>query len=367
MRLGWFLVLFYFSPVYTGEFLYPVGVDYRSPIIYLIYQKTPSHIELWGWNYTTKHAYQMLLSRFTPAGFRMLPDGKGFSFIDKGILKVKQFFKRSPRIIEFDAPLYNVEVVHWIDDHSCYTSGKYREHFGIFYIDYDGMVSPLCISDDADCMYPQKAGDKLFYIERDEQWHCRIAQTEYVLPPDYATFSDRQEWYKMHRSPSQTLLDFGQNQIVFLYMISKREGFVVEHSRSISKRDTSITFSYHHIKKTRDNWTSENLFTYSVPSELLFSGNPARLYEALLPLLPYHYKNYIWYVDSVNNDLGIFVYDIHKKLKKSVLLKENQSFFSPMLIQGKIFCGGMMVQGGKIGMEENTVGVSVNLEEVPVS
>ncbi len=349
-------------PLSAGEFLYPVGADSQHSMLYLIYQKTPDHLELWGWDYKTGYAYQMLLSRFTPAGVRMLPSGSGFSFIDKGILKVKQFFKRSARAIEFDAPLYNVEVVHWIDDTLCYTSGKYQEHFGIFQINDYGELFPLCVADDLDCMYPQKIENDLFYIERDAQWHCRVVKTKYILPPESGTFAEKFTWYQINHKPSEIIIDFNENQIVFLNMISGQEGFVIEHSPVISSRDTTVAFAYHHIYKQDDIWRSENIFTFCVPSDFLFLGKQTRLYEALLPLLPYHHEDLIFYSDSVGQDLGIFVYDINTKTKKILIQKPNQSLLGLFLIQNKIFCGGQMVPGGAIQMGANDVGVRVELE-----
>ncbi len=363
IRLAYLFILFYFFTTQTVEFLYPVGVDSHRSLVYLLYQKNPTHIELWGWDYKTKRANQMLFSRFTPAGFRMLPGGDGFSFIDNGLLKIQQFLKRSPRTVEFDAPIYNVEVVHWVDAKLCYTSGKYVDHFGIFAIDYDGAISPLCLSDSSDCMYPQKVDADLFYIERDSQWQYRVMRTDYILPPSYETFQERRAWNESHVLPSERILDFGNNPIIFLSMVSSNEGFMIGHSPTISNRDSLVQFEYYHITKQDDTWNSETLFSFEIPSKFLVLGHRSRLYEALLPLLPQHDADRITYVDSVNGDLGLFVYDRKTKTREILFHEENHSRFASIRVEARVFCGGKI--GAGIGMEACDVGGEVELQEIP--
>ncbi len=356
-------LIFLSSPVCAGEFLYPVGADPHQSLIYLIYQKTPSHIELWGWNPKTKQAQQMLLSRLTPAGFQMLPDGRSFSFIDQGLLKIKQLVKRSPRTIEFDAPLYNVELVHWIDVRSCYTHGKYADHFGLFHISLDGDVSPLCMKDKADCLYPQKVADELFYIERDERWRYRIMKTAYRVSPVLDSFCERRAWYEAQQHDTEMLIDFAQRPIVFLRMVSEKKGFVIEHDRAMSRRDQSVEFSYHRIEKQESGWSSERLFRFSVPARFLFLGKQDRFYEALLPLLPRQIGERILYVDAVNRDLGLFRYDLTSSTTHKVLASDEQSFFAPILWKEQLLSGGSL--GDEIRMEPTDFGVQVRLVGIP--
>lgn len=341
--------------VNAKEFLYPTAVDPQRSVVYLIYQKTVNHLELWEWNYVTGYASPLLPSRFTPAGFCILPSGNGFSFIDRGSLKVKQFIKRSPRNIEFDAPIFSVEIVHWLDDRTCYTFGKYNEHYGIFHIDYDGRVSPLCMSDSVDCMYPQKVGDDLFYIERDSQWNYRIMKRDYHLSPDFRAFAERKAWYAMQTSSEQEVL-VGENSIIFLSMLSADEGFFIAHPKLVNTKECFVPFSYHHLKKGSDNkWSSKILFTFSIPTGFFLLGNELRLYEALLPLLPRHANDLIFYVNAIEGDLGICAYDIRSETSRVVRSMKDQSFFSPHQVGQELFCGGFMKQEIRMEWEEEGV------------
>lgn len=357
--MNWLIVLglFWFVSVRAAEFLYPVGVQSDSTIAYLIYQKTPNHIELWEWDYSTKQAEQMLFSRFTPAGFRLLLGEQAFSFIDNGLLRVKSFCKRSPRTIEFDAPIYNVEIVHWLDDEHCYTSGKYKDNFGIFQIDYEGFVSPLCVKDDVDCMYPQKIGDSLFYIERDNQWNHRIIKMPYIVPPCSELFSQLQ-WHEKNRFGEEQVVCFGQRPIVFLQMLTEQEGFVIQHPQSVSKTDEQVGFRFYHIKKTALDWREELLFTFSVPSDLLFTGRASRLYESVLPILPRYYQGKVLFVNCQNSlYLSLFSYDMTTKKIETILDKGQQHYFTPIIDdKGLLLCGGTLKEGGEIVMESGELG-----------
>jgi hypothetical protein len=330
---GW--LSFWSACLYAVEFLYPVACQ-SNELFYLIYQKTPHHIELWEWDATTKEADQLLFSRFTPAGFRLLPSGEGFSFVDNGILKIKKFLKRSPRIIEFDAPIYQVELINWIDDALCYASGKYKDNFGIFQIDYEGEVVPVYLKKSVDCMYPQKINDSLFYIERDEQWHCRIMQTKYTVCPG-ETFDDRLAWYWQHQPEEHEIMVF-EKPIVFLSMISETEGFVVSHPAAIHAIDITVSFDYYQVILKENGWYSNKLFSFQIPAAFLFAGNPSRLYESIMPLLPKHYANQIIFssVGQESQDLSLFMYD--RKQRVCFQLPNTQGLFPP--VQG--FSGGIL-------------------------
>ncbi len=350
---GWLLCLSCASQ--PTEFLYPVAAC-PPDFFYLIYQKTPHHIELWEWNSHTHYAEQLLFSRFTPAGFRLLPSREGFSFIDNGMVKVKKFFKRSPRIIEFDAPIYNVELVQWIDDTLCYASGKYHNNFGIFQIDYEGEVTPLCVKESVDCMYPQKVDASLFYIERDDRLQCRIIKTEY-LPPQGADFQER---LSSHYNQPQQFFEVASftTPIIFLNMVSAEEGFVVGHPALVHKTDSRITFDYYHLFQKDMIWQVERLFSFSIPSPLLFLGSDGRLYESLLPLLPRHRDTTIIYANAIESaPITLFTYDLTSHTIEQ--LPTSQGLFPP--VEG--MSGGELTDRVTMAVQEQG-GVKIELVRV---
>lgn len=340
------IATFWFCSFFGGEFLYPVGVSSDEEVVYVIYQKTNTHLELWEWDYKTRYANQMLLSRYSPAGFVLLPDKSGFSFIDDGVLKVKQFIKRSPRIIEYDAPLYNVELVNWIDSYHCYASGKYNDYFGIFQIDWDGVVAPIVYQHKKDALYPQKIGDSLFYIERTEESQYQIKQVPYHLK-SIDTLNEKFSSCSNGKSEC-TIIDFKEKPIAFLRMISENEGFVVEYPQSVSKNEDSILFNYHHFKYN-NGWTVSLLFTFNIPTEFLIK-NEMRLYESILPLLPCVSKQAVYYVDSSESGfLSLYWYDLING-KNNSLGCTNQHVFGIKESEKGVFYGGVLK--GEIYMRE---------------
>jgi hypothetical protein len=340
-----FVSIFSFS--YASEFLYPVGYDANDDEFFIIYQKSASHIELWKWNFETQLAHQLLLSRYTPAGFTLLPDNSGFSFIDNGLLKVKQLVKRSPRTIEYDAPIYNVERAHWLDNQTCYVSGKYQDYFGIFQIDWNGCVYPVQIAKGVDYQYPQKIDNHLFCIERSRRGY-RIIHSDYYADYTDDEFQDRLNAYQKRSPIIDEILSFEDKPIAFLQMISESEGFVLSHSDAISKNDTTVHFEYYHLS-FEDNWKASKLFSFDIPTSF-FVGND-RLYESILPLLPNLSENRIYYVDSSETSyLSLYEYNLSTHSKNSLAAGNNQHIFGTLHFGGSLLYGGEIL--GSIGMTE---------------
>ena len=338
-----FILLLVWGYCHATEFLYPVAPVSNSDYLLLIYQKTPHHIELWQWDVHTKQAETVLLSRYTPAGLRLLPNNRGYSFIDNGRIRIKKWAKRSPRNIELDGPICNIELINWIDELTCYTSGKYQDCFGIFQVDDEGTVCPIAVDAESDFMYPQKIDDTLFFIIRDKYRQYHIATMLYhAHGKEYDEFYDRIHSHVPEKP--DTIVDCGLQPIVFLQMITQREGFYLAHPRAISKKDRYILFSYHHLTQQEEVWKSEQLIVFSIPTSLLFTGKESRLYEALLPLVPQYEDGSIFYSDCAESEyLTLYRYCLeHGKNIQISPDREQHHFFAP------VFSGRRMYYGGKL-------------------
>ncbi len=328
----------------AAEFVYPISSQESDNFLYVMYQKNPYHIELWQWERVTGACKQVLLSRFTPAGVRFLPDNSGFSFIDKGVINIKKFSKRSVRSLDLDAPLSHIELLNWINPTHCYTHASYKNHFSIVEIDDLGIVYPIVFSDEVDSMYPQRVNDDLFYIERNRFDQYCIVKTSYPVPPQDDDFLDRLATYKRQPFFKNIIVDFGFCPVVFLSMISDKEGFVIEHPPRVNKRDNSITMSYHRIYETGGQWQKDKLFNFTIPTSFLFQGKRKRLYEALLPLLPRHYGSIIFYCDSQEgNNINIFAFSCRNAVSRQITFTMHNHHFAPLLIDGNtLFYGGLL-------------------------
>ncbi|HLE76450.1 MAG TPA: hypothetical protein VI521_01615 [Candidatus Babeliales bacterium] len=355
MRAKILTILCCFISLHAKEFLYPVGYHSEQDTFFIMYQKTSTHLELWEWDPKTEYAQQVLLSRYSPAGFTMLPDHSGFSFIDNGMLKVKQPLKRSPRTIEYNAPLYNVEQVHWITSHTCYASGKYCDYFGIFHIDWDGCVQPLVWQDGCDYLYPQKIGTDLFFVKRSHEGDYSVAYTSYSMKRPQDDFSDSMLLYLENQPIIHEALPF-ETPIAFLKMVSDREGFVISYPEKLLQKNPAVPFNYYRLYRSDEGgWSKERLFSFTIPTALLVGAD--RLYESILPLLPYSCQAGIYFVDSSETSfLALYHFDPSSGIAKRIAEKNNQHFFGVQLYAHGVIYGGSM--SGQIEMAE---GVQMSL------
>ncbi len=327
------------------EFLYPVGYHPEDHSVYVVYQKSSAHLELWEWDPETRYAHQLLLSRYSPAGFQLLPDLSGFSFVDNGVLKIKKFLKRSPRRIEFDGPISEVELVQWINSSACYSSAKYNDYYGIFQIDWEGCVVPILYQESVDFLYPQKIDDILFCIERSERGY-HICQASYCVS-NKASFSECMQKDK-NGEPRQIL--FFEEPVAFLKMISPVKGFVLGYKDALSKNDQNVSFDYYQLSFD-SKWTKKLLFSFSIPTRFLLPGSD-RLYESMLPLLPYICNNEIYFVDSTGSSvLSTCVFSMqNQNIRKIAEASEHLFGIVSVPWGSEIFFGGQL--GSCIDMVE---------------
>ncbi len=356
----------FFGFINADEYLYPVAsvATDKGLKVYVLYQKSLEHLELWLWDPTTKKADKALLSRFTPAGLKVLPDHSGFSFIDNGRIKIKSFLKRSPKSVDIYEPIYNITLINWLTPTSCYFSAKEVDRYKVFHLEVNGEAQVLAQNENADYMYPQKIGNQLFFIKRivyrNAGYHYVIGKIPYpVIPPsnlfdfnDTDTF-DQKVRYLLEQEQRQEeptideelLLDFG-NPIAFLHMISQNEGFVLEHPGQVNSRAKSMRMSYHHLRKVGQGWQSSYLFSFEVPLHLLSPKSNVRLYESMLPLLPRHIGRYLYYNDSSQGHLDVYRYSLaNKAVERLTAAKLGQHFFAPCALSDAVYFGGSISEG----------------------
>lgn len=350
--------------VRAEEFVYPVASvsDGKSTTVYVLYQKSLNHIELWAWDETTRLARKALLSSFTPAGLRIIPDNIGFSFIDDGIIRVQAFGKRSPRSLRLYEPVYDMGVVEWIDSTHGYFSAQERGAWGIYHVTMDGDLYTMVADDKSDCQYPQRQGAMLYYIERNDQGH-RVMAVPYphISYNEHNTFNDEDNCEQRFEalitsfddsersiltSPSErtNLVDFGSKSIAFLNMISEDRGFVVEHPMKIGTSESFITFTYHMLEEQEASWQRQELFSFCVPAYFL-TQNVSRLYESMLPLLPRVDGDQIYYVSSTggqDSSLSLFVFDLKTGISTLKVDEPGYNIFAPLRVGNKLICGGSL-------------------------
>lgn len=314
----------------STEYTYPVASFDNGTIILYIYQTSQQSIELFEWNTLNDNVQPILWSIFNPGGLAVLPNNKGFSFIDNGRLRIKQFYKRSPKTIDFDESIFNIQGIEWIDEHTCYCSAQYGDHFSLFELHDDGTLNCLIQEKNKDCMYPQKIDNHLFYIVRSN------------IAPHYSIVQTK---YGQNTNCSQVIINFENMPIMFLNMISAEEGFVVGYKKNLEQEDATASFFYYHLIKKGDDWCHYQIFSFEIPRYLLLDGRQ-RLFESILPLLPRIIDNSIYYVDCSDhphNYLEPYCYDLLSGKSKKLIVHKNQNqdhLFVPMKCGNKLYCGG---------------------------
>ncbi len=340
LRYNFFYIfLFFLTKIYSIEYIYPVASIDNGATIFLIHQCSPDQIKLLQWNPQTNNSEEILWSLFNPAHFQLLHDNTGFSFIDNGRLRIKLFSKRSPKAIDFDEPIININSLIWIDIHSCYCSAQQNNDYSLFHLYDNGTVNCIIADNNKDYLYPQKINTHLFYIERDKTNSSNTLSYHimHALCPLHVVLNGKR------------IFDFGGQPIAFLHMLSLDEGFVVEYQKTIDIDDKTMLFFYHHLKKDGDMWKKKELFSFVIPSVLLIRNTKETLYESILPLLPHIVDKKIYFVTiaSQDNYLKPYCYDLLTNSCSEIVA----SLQSPETYQRHCFvpkiCGNRLYGGGE--------------------
>lgn len=339
------------------EWLYPVGsfIQDDHTKLYVIYQKSIDHLELWLWDPESKIATKALLSTHTPAALRQLPDATGFSFIDAGRIRIKYADKRSAKTIDIYEPIYDINPLTWQNSHQCYFSARRLDLFEIFMSCTHGHLISLAQQATSDCMYPTIINDSLFYIKRylnDDTYHYSLVQSSctqfdcpYELPEEEKIAFLNSKKSVVSNNKERSLVEWGTDPIAFLHMINERCGFFIKHPALIDKHDPLLACSYYQIHQDGEKWNTKKLFDFALPTYILFD-NELRLYESMLPLIPLYNANHIYYLNAQSENVPLRLYDYNLITNCSTELSHNnhidESVVGPLISKKMLYYGGVV-------------------------
>ena len=330
------MVFFICYQSYAEQFIYPVASLQEKNQLLVLYQKSLQDIELWIWD-TIEHTATKGLSSFTiPANLRILPSGDGFSFIDNGYIKIKEFAKRSPKTLPIYEPIGLFFHMNWIDEHRFYFVAREGDFFQIFQGDAQANIYRLTY-DAADALYPQKINSDLFYIKRDEDGQVSIVHQSW----NPASMHDKSVIGHQEIFKSEDL-----QQLCFLKMMNEHEGFFIQAPTKKIDHDQLYLFSCYHLLQADDTWSAEKIFDFKIPAKYVTGSQ--RLYESIEPFLPNYTNHNIvyfmsWQEETEQGNLYEFC-----KIKKTVRLTElsfgrhNQKIFVPYFYNHTMYCGLIM-------------------------
>lgn len=318
------------------QFIYPVADFDNGNQLMLLYQKSLENIELWMWDTSNHHAIKGLSSFNTPVNLRMMPSGQGFSFIDEGYIKIKEFVKRSPRTLPIYEPIGLFSSMNWIDDETFYFVAREGDFFQIFQSDLQAQVQRLTHAP-ADALYPQKIDSQLFYMKRNMNGHVSIVS---------------QPWnpVAMHENPltETSMIKKSCQQLCFLNMKSEHEGFYLQAptKKVQGLQQNCYEFACYHLTQNHEKqWMTTKLFTFKIPAKYIIGA--ARLYESLEPFLPNYCKNEYVYFMNWHEELQQFeMQELHIPTMTVKIMNDqnvyrniNEQFFAPYISNEKIYCG----------------------------
>ena len=332
-----FLLAIHFS-LYAEQFIYPVAaIDNEGKEILVVYQKSLDDIELWIWDSATKCAMKGLLSAYVPAGIKMLPSGAGFSFVDEGRLRVKNFYKRLPKTIAMYQPISKITDIQWISDDAFYFSAKEGNVYNIFSSNTIGEVQRCTSGKDSDYVYPSKIGRTIFCVERDKYSKLfRIVNFTWLL----CAYDEKSVSLESKKVMFETA-----RPISYLHMISDQEGFYLDYSaiNSCLLEDLLIFSCCRIFKNSDQSWSTETMFEFKIPSFYVLGKESNRLYESIAPLLPD--SKFVYFIDTnFEGKLELKKYDKQNKNVEIVLSSKRNDlslfgYIAPLCIGKNIYTG----------------------------
>ncbi|MBP6869739.1 hypothetical protein KBC04_02570 [Candidatus Babeliales bacterium] len=328
----------FFNQNNAQQFIYPVADFENGNQLMVIYQKSLEDVELWIWDATDHYAVKGLSSFLIPANLRILPSGKGFSFIDRGYIKIKEFEKRSARTLPIYEPIGLFSNMNWINEDSFYFVAREGDFFQIFQSDLEANIQRLTY-DCADALYPQKTNYSLFYIKRDQNNQFSIIRTLWNPVPINSKLIMSIE--------DEVIIEGTDEQLCFLKIIDDQKGFFIKAPLAKTDNNSVYLFSCYHLFCSEKKWVTKKLFDFKIPAQYITGLQ--RLYESIEPFLPnYTCKNLIYFVDWNNKSqqFDLSKFDILQDSTEIITNKqenlyrcESKKIFAPYIHKSKIHCG----------------------------
>lgn len=312
----------------TTEFLYPLeSIVYQGEEKLLVLYQNNDHLEIFFWDPHTKIITKALLSSFIPAGARVLPHKQAFSFIDHDRVRIKNVSRKSPKTIDLPYGPYDINLILWENNSRFYFSAYEHHHKTIFFAGINGELTRLFPPFyGKNIGYPQKINDVLFFVGKEDDGVGTIERTivtDAMIEEAFSKNNDSKNNHKIFTiktsyDPTTVdvifSLDTKEEEIIFLSMQNIYKGYFLTHNSYIEKDDTHLTFKVYSLEQRNkdSSWEATFLFSYVVPLDLFipYYSYHTRLYESILPLIPYYSDTDIIYTHDTGEGLSLYKYVI---------------------------------------------------------
>ena len=335
-----FLLFFIFLEVRSEQFVYPL-FEVEPDSIMLTYQKSLDDVELWLCRKDSGVATKELSSMFTPSQVQMLPDGSGFSFIDRGRIRIKPFARRAPRVVDILDPISMVLSMKWIDEESFVFVGKCFNRYGVFLCNLrkNGVVETmvLALSDKEHYLYPSIVNGQLFCVAQGDLDVYHIVQIPWE-PKSFEEFEPKEF--------EPLLLATFSDPTCFLSMKSDSEGFFAQYSHGV--HDEYLIFRYFSISIVKGGCEIQELFDFRLPLPFLIGSSEQRIYDSIYPFLP-RFNKFDETIVFVDFDPEIKLSSLYKyclKSRSTVKISHTKGLFAPLPSEDKALYAGRMYKSG---------------------
>lgn len=319
------------NQINTEQYIYPVADCDNGDTIITIYQKSAEEIEVWFFDTINGYAQQGLSSFCQPVNIKMMPSGNGFSFIDQGYIKIKEFSKRSAQTLAIYEPIGLFSGMNWIDNENFYFVALQGNFFQIFQGDVQANIVQLT-NESADALYPCIIDSTLFYIRRDKNKKCDIV---------------KKDW-KNGQSLPKVMVPLDHDQSCFLRMTSDQQGFYIQAKHKKNNED-NYQLTCHCIQNIEDVWADTAIFTLQIPA--YYVTGPTKLYESIIPFLPRYTEKQEIYFSTWDQEYATFIlkkYNLKTQclsdLKPITISEHRTKIFAPYVCNNQIYCGFMAHQ-----------------------
>ncbi len=322
------------------SYAYPIEQNGQSDFFICMQQTESRHMQAWSYNVPNGPLQLLTSSICNPTQLSLLRNSTGFSFIDNGLIKIKEFGYRSEQRIDPDIPIHSPLKLHWITDDWCYLSAQYATHAGIFFLNKNGLVLPLLLDPSLDFIYPSHIDDLLFCIRycrqtgqyqlvaascNDNAWHGASIVSGNTQPDhiERITISEKLTASYLSKNVDNVretvLYDFGSMAVAFLSIQSIEHGYILSHEVVTTNAECMVSCGCYLLEsRGLSSWTATKLFDFSIPMRFFSLSDPECLCETMNALQPYYDAMGAYYVDYDMQTERLLPHCYNFKTKESV-------------------------------------------------
>jgi hypothetical protein len=352
-RSGFFIAIVFSLATHllnSFEYFYPVGnLDHENFLV--LHQKSIEDLELWMVNATLGICTKELSAFFLPSHVKLLPDKTGFSFIDRGSIRIKKFNKRAVQTLALEPATTSIISMDWIDQNQFYCTAQVGAKFALLVGSIqEGQAKLLPIAQAQTC-------DFLYPIPISHGWLCITKNSNNL----YGICKIKTDGHE-----PEIIISSQESPLCFLHAGTDEKFYVLELINVQAHNQNCLLLCCCMFSSQNSSWEKTKLFEFRLAKKLLMGTDDQRVFESIYPFLPRYFDDYIFFMDMQNDQdfCQIKSFNTQTKTIKTLSEQQNQHIFSPVLIEHILYCGFSVSKNPPI-FSESTIPVmyQINLDQ----